>query len=591
MHNSQPQHGVHINTSTRSSLKQLSRNSERAAARRFLDRHRSWILTWLVVLLGGFLRFFRLGEPRAVVFDETYYVKDAWTMLNTGEPRNWPDKLTIHGVETTIDQLFANGDTNNWLTTAEYVVHPPVGKWFIAIGLQLFGGASNPFAWRASVAIAGTIAILLLIRVTLRLFHNLSIALLAGMLMSIDGVGITLSRTGLLDNFIMVLALGAFMLILLHRDWANRKIVRQFALDAQRYGAQWVPARSFRPHRSSAKHTDPTTIAPNSNDGISDATSVAASIAEPAPRMLLRTRTPFVFFSWYRVGAAVLLGLATGVKWSGAYFFAAFCVVSVLWDALLKRRAGYYSWLLGGLRDGVLAACYMVPLYAAVYVAGWLSWFLHSDSYMHDWAATHPGEGITWLPEGLRSFVQYHAQMWHFHTTLESWHAYRANPLTWPLQIRPTSFYWEKLDGHPGLCSLAPHSQCVAAVTSLGNPLIWWLGSLCVIIGTIIAIMRRDWRIWAVLIGLIGGWLPWAQYLNRTTFTFYSIVILPWMILAICYVFNEIRRAADRGIWHTVLGVTIGLCALVSVFFYPIWTAMPVPYEFWLSHMWLQSWI
>ena len=44
---------------------------------------------------------------------------------------------------------------------------------------------------------------------------------------------------------------------------------------------------------------------------------------------------------------------------------------------------------------------------------------------------------------------------------------------------RPTSFYWEKLPDHPGLCSLAPHSQCVAAVTSLGNPLIWWLGSLC----------------------------------------------------------------------------------------------------------------
>lgn len=572
MHNSHPQHNARstasrtntigtddtasgsktVGMASVSSLERVSRNSNRAAVRLFWHRHRTWILTWIVVIFGGFLRFFRLGEPKALVFDETYYVKDAWTMLMTGEARDWPESLTVDGTEVLPDTLFANGDTNHWLTWAEYVVHPPVGKWLIAMGLKLFGGASNPFAWRASVAIAGTIAILLLIRVTQRLFHNLSISLLAGILMAIDGVGITLSRTGLLDNFIMVLALGAFMLMLMHRDWAQHRIERQYIADSHRRNAQWVPT---------------------------------------GPRMLLRTRTPFVFFSWYRVGAAVLLGLATGVKWSGAYFFAAFCILSVLWDAFLKRRAGYWSWLGGGLRDGLLAACYMVPLYALVYVAGWLNWFIHPDSYMHNWASTHPGQGITWLPEGLRSFVQYHMQMWQFHTTLDSWHAYKANPLTWPLQVRPTSFYWEKLTGHPGLCSLAPNSQCVAAVTSLGNPLIWWLGSICAIVAIVIGIMKRDWRIWAVLIGFIGGWLPWAQYLNRTTFTFYSIVILPWIILAICYVFNAIRRAADRGTWHAVLSVTLGLCGLVSLFFYPIWTAMPVPYEFWLAHMWFQSWI
>jgi hypothetical protein len=34
-----------------------------------------------------------------------------------------------------------------------------------------------------------------------------------------------------------------------------------------------------------------------------------------------------------------------------------------------------------------------------------------------------------------------------------------------------------------------------------------------------------------------------------------------------------------------------GTCSAVSVFFYPIWTAMQVPYWFWHWHMWLQSWI
>lgn len=34
-------------------------------------------MTILVAAFGGILRFVRLDSPRAVVFDETYYVKDA----------------------------------------------------------------------------------------------------------------------------------------------------------------------------------------------------------------------------------------------------------------------------------------------------------------------------------------------------------------------------------------------------------------------------------------------------------------------------------------------------------------------------------
>ena len=500
----------------------------------------TWVWTLVIALFGGLLRFVRLGQPRAVVFDETYYVKDAWTMLNTGEPMSWPDEVSLGGQMVPVDTAFADGDTNAWINTAEYAVHPPLGKWLIAAGLKLFGGAANPAAWRAATAIAGVLGIVLLIRITLRLFRNLPVALLAGLLMAIDGVSIVMSRTGLLDIFIMVFALGAFSLLLIHRDWAAARL---------RMAAQ-----------SGAN------------------------------------RPPQITFSWWRAGAAVLLGCATGVKWSGIYFFAVFCVISVFWDAWMIRQAGFRSprqWLARGVfGDGLLAALYMVPLYAATYLLTWVGWFVHPNSYMRNWAATHTGQGVQWLPADWRSFVAYHSEMWRFHTTLDAPHDYKANPLTWPLQIRPTSFYWQKLDGHPGLCSLSPRSQCVAAVPSLGNPLIWWLGSLCAVLAIVIAILKRgDWRIWAVLAGFLGGWLPWAQYLNRTTFTFYSIVLLPWMILAICYVFNWVRETSSREVWLITLWVMVGVCAIVSVFFYPIWTAMPVPYEFWRMHMWLPSWI
>ncbi|MCI1636466.1 dolichyl-phosphate-mannose--protein mannosyltransferase [Bifidobacterium sp.] len=521
-----------------------------------------WLLPILMAVFGGALRFVRLGSPHSVVFDETYYVKDAWTMLMTGEARNWPKTLSPANIP--IDTLFAQGDTNQWLASAEYVVHPPIGKWMIAIGLKLFGGADSAFAWRFSTALVGTLAILVLCRVALRLFHNLPIALMAGFLLSIDGLGITMSRTSLLDNFIMIFVLCAFACLLAHRDRSVEKLQAAYLVDSQKRSARFIPVA----HRwgKDKHHT----------------------------RFVLNETGPVIFFSWWRVVAAVFLGLATGTKWSGIYFFAAFAVLTVMWDAWERRQAGYRSWFLSGIwKDGLFTGLMMLPIWAGTYLASWTSWFMHSDSYMHNWAAENPSEGITWLPESLRSFVEYHRQMWDFHTTLETPHSYMANPLTWPLQTRPTSFYWEELNNHPGLCSIAQNSKCISAITSLGNPLLWWLGSACVLIGIVVAAIIRqgDWRIWAVLIGFIGGWLPWAQYLHRTTFTFYSIVILPWIVLAICYMADWLRQNVKTSTYHGVVWGTLGILAVVSLFFYPIWTAMPVPYEFWLVHMWFPSWI
>ena len=47
-----------------------------------------WLGPLLVTAFGAFLRFNRLRVPRALVFDETYYVKDAWSILNHGVELN-----------------------------------------------------------------------------------------------------------------------------------------------------------------------------------------------------------------------------------------------------------------------------------------------------------------------------------------------------------------------------------------------------------------------------------------------------------------------------------------------------------------------
>src|SRR5580700_3422838 len=47
-----------------------------------------WAGPTLVMLFGGFIRFYRLSKPNAVVFDETYYVPDANSILRHGVELN-----------------------------------------------------------------------------------------------------------------------------------------------------------------------------------------------------------------------------------------------------------------------------------------------------------------------------------------------------------------------------------------------------------------------------------------------------------------------------------------------------------------------
>ncbi|MSZ25314.1 MAG: phospholipid carrier-dependent glycosyltransferase [Actinobacteria bacterium] len=136
---------------------------------------------YLIAGLGFLLRVINLATPKGLVFDEVYYVDAARDFL-------------AFGVEVTKDE-------------PEFVVHPPLGKWFIAIGIRLFG--DNEFGWRFATAVAGTISIILIGLIAQRLFRSQLLTLLATFLAAVDGLALVHSRTSLLDNFLTTLILAA----------------------------------------------------------------------------------------------------------------------------------------------------------------------------------------------------------------------------------------------------------------------------------------------------------------------------------------------------------------------------------------------
>jgi dolichyl-phosphate-mannose--protein O-mannosyl transferase len=497
-----------------------------------------------VTVLALVLRLWALGTPHKLMFDETYYVKDAYSLMTHGVEMNWAEDT---------NKLFEAGDFSGQLDTPAYVVHPPVGKWLIALGMWLFGPESS-FGWRFTAAIAGSLAVLLTVLIGWRLFRSQALGVLAGLLLAVDGIALVLSRSGLLDVFLMFFVLLALWLILKDRAVMDRRLE--------------VRLRQPRGHGPTG-----------------------------APLYSSRSNGPSLGMRWYLLGAGVSLGLACGVKWSGLYFLAIYGLLVVAWDAVSRNRAGVKHWIVAAVwRDGLKAFALLVPVALVTYVVSWTGWLTSKNGYFRDWAINHPGEGLTWLPPGLRSLASYHAEAWSFHTTLTTDHDYQSSPALWLIQARPTSFFYES----EPTCGA---DSCSQAVTALGNPLIWWIGVVALGLVVFQAVVWADRRAWFIFCGYLAGYVPWLFFAERTIFTFYTVAFVPFVTLALAYSAGVLIGPARSwlGVWPPrrggrrwailMTGVVVALILFVSAFFWPIWTAGSVPFEYWQMHMWFTSWV
>ena len=496
-----------------------------------------WGLPTLVTVVAAFARLWALGDPHSLVFDETFYVKDAWTLSHLGWESNWPSNF---------DPKFAAGDVNAYTTQPEFVAHPPLGKWMIALGMLAFG-ADNTFGWRVSTAVVGILSVVLIMLIAKRLFRSTLIAALAGLIMAIDGDAIVMSRVAILDNSVMFFGLLGFGAILLDRSWHEKRL------------AAWVAAQRAR--------------------------GVPLGWG------------PWMWWRPWLIASGILFGLCAGVKWSGFYFLAFFAVYVVLVDVLARRRAGLRYWPEAGiLKGGIVAFVLMVPIAFISYVATWTGWLLNRGGYFRDYVQTTADAKATgawsWVPNWAQDLWHYQVEMYQYSINLHTPHPYQSNPLTWLLMLRPTSMYYVGTDYGVDGCTSA--GGCSSAITGLGNPIIWWVGTACIIYLIYRLIRYRDWRHGLILAGLAAGYLPWMLYTGRTIFTFYSIAFAPYLYLAIAATFAIIIRRPTSPSYERTRGlnwllVFVIVIIVVSIFFFPIWSGIRIPFWYWQIHMWIQN--
>ncbi|MEU5363409.1 phospholipid carrier-dependent glycosyltransferase [Streptomyces sp. NPDC005925] len=510
-------------------------------------RWSAWLGPLLVTLLAGVLRFWNLGSPKAVIFDETYYAKDAWALVHRGFEVNWEKNAN--------DLILSTGGNVPIPADAAYVVHPPVGKYVIGLGELVFG--FDPYGWRFMTALLGTLSVLMLCRIGRRLFRSTFLGCLAGALTAVDGLHFVMSRTALLDGVLMFFVVAAFGCLVIDRDRARERLAA--ALPADEEGR-------VRPDAHTAETTS----------------------------LLWRP---------WRWTAGLMLGLAIGTKWNGLYVLAAFCVMTVLWDVASRRVAGARHPYTAVIRHDLgLAFLATVPVAIVTYLASWTGWILSpangSGGYYRNWAATD-GKDSDWswlFPDWWRSLWHYEHQVYEFHVGLSSPHTYESNPWSWIVTGRPVSYFYESPAPGKDGCPVDAGDKCAREVLAIGTPLLWWVAGAALLYVLWRWAMRRDWRAGAIACGVVAGYAPWFLYQERTIFYFYAVVFLPFLCLALAMLLgalvgpagsSDTRRVAGA----TTAGVLVLLIAWNFIYFWPIYTGTAIPIDDWRARMWLDTWV
>lgn len=471
-----------------------------------------WLWPIAIALVAGVMRLWTIQRPKGIMFDEVYYTADARDLLH-------------HGVEHNRGYLFT--------------VHPPLGKWMIAATEGIFGYVKTngqrvghpELGWRVASAIVGTLAVLILARTARRMFRSTLLGCLAGVLLALDGLEFVLSRTGILDIFVMFWLVCALACLVLDRDHGRKRL--------------------------------------------------AARLAEGKT-------TVDVWRPW-RILCGVCLGAMTATKWSGLYHIAAFFCIAIAWDMGARRAAGTRHPILDSLAKDLpvtLFCLLIVPVLA--YTASWTGWFLSSNGYDRHVA----GSGIIGT---LKSWIRYQHQAYSFHVGLDSGHPYMSNqPIGWLTLSRPVSFFYSGIkNGQLGCTSAGGCSREVLAIgtpaiwwtgtLAMLGCVGWWIArrdwrASLIVVGFGFGIVpwflhadRTKFQFYAAPI------LP---------FIVLGLVGMAGLILG--------RRAAGEERRLTGALIVGGYVLVVLgnfIWLYPILTAKVIPLTAWRARMWFPGWI
>jgi dolichyl-phosphate-mannose-protein mannosyltransferase len=230
----------------------------------------------------------------------------------------------------------------------------------------------------------------------------------------------------------------------------------------------------------------------------------------------------YLFFDQRYLFSALALGLSIASKWTGIYMLAPFFLL-----LLLQKRPLRFGWYL-----------VLVPL---VYVATYIPYFLLNFSWS--------------------DFIELQKQMWWYHTSLKATHDYASPWWSWPFNLYPVWYFVDY-----------PPNEKIANIFASGNPLLFWLGFLSLLVTARDAIKQRSIKLFSILLMYSCFILPWA-FSPRIMFLYHYSPAVPFLSMSLGFQLYKIGLL--KGGKPILIAILLAI-VLSFVFVFPMLTGVPL---------------
>lgn len=458
---------------------------------------------------------------------------------------------------------------------------PPLTKLVIAGGISWLG--FNPWGWRIMSAILGSLVVGVLYFMARRLWRRSRVfPTLAGLFLSLDGLELVESRTGVIDVIAVFFVMMAFWMFLLHwhartpRQWRWTLYLTGLAsglgLAAK---ADVIPAvllmlalllgRWARPHLRLrwGRRDGPGWLLPPAGDDPVEAAR--------------RTMVANLAWAWHYLAAGLLILAIFYVS-----FFRYWTISHSLYVNFANTRGPTVSC------TGFVAKASVCDLPVAMPLR-----------------EVRLGPADVWLPTGF-NLVQSLADVeWNslgslsYQATLKATHPFASPFYSWPLDAHPVLFY-ATYSGN-GVSTVGGQTVSnYAWISDMGNPAIFWLGMLALAWCLYLTVRRRDRVALFILMGFLFDWLVLWSWPSRILFFYEFIGSLPFVCLALAYACSRLlerRMVLQAGRLRLgsyslapVSAAVVLAVVLCFAYFYPLWTGQPIPSTDFFQHIWIPGW-
>ena len=153
-------------------------------------KYQKWVLVGILIF-AAVTRFYNLGTPPEMYFDEVYHAFTAKLVLHS-DPKAW-EWWNPH----------PEGFAYEW-------THPPLAKLGMALGMAILG--ENAWGWRSVQAFLGVGCVYLVYLIAKKLFDDEWLALFSAGIYALDGLVLVMSRIGMNDTYFLFFMLWSLYL-------------------------------------------------------------------------------------------------------------------------------------------------------------------------------------------------------------------------------------------------------------------------------------------------------------------------------------------------------------------------------------------